>query len=249
MRLKINFQNMTSNLTVLPSHYNYHIQGFIYHHLSDWMAKLFHDKGITDPITDRRYKMFTFSRLIPEGKFTVENKRLLIHGRINLTISSPFHDFIESIATKLINTQKFNIADQTFLVNSLSVEGIPQYKEQILVRTLSPITVYETHLDTNGKKITKYLSPFDKEFEKQIIDNLSKKLRALTGQEINNGSIKPVSVNEKNQKIIIYKGTVIKGWDGVFELRLPEPLFNLAFDTGLGSKNSQGFGCIEALRD
>jgi CRISPR-associated endoribonuclease Cas6 len=41
---------------------------------------------------------------------------------------------------------------------------------------------------------------------------------------------------------------VIKGWTGLYEVKLPEPYFRLAYDAGLGSKNAQGFGMVEVLR-
>jgi CRISPR-associated endoribonuclease Cas6 len=48
-------------------------------------------------------------------------------------------------------------------------------------------------------------------------------------------------------RILEYRGTVIKGWTGLFKLDLPEPFFLLAYDSGLGSKNSQGFGMVEVV--
>lgn len=249
MRLKINFQNEKSDQTVLPCHYNQLIQGFIYRYIDSWMAERLHDEGITDPETERKFKMFTFSRLIPEGRFNVRDGEIRIYGSINLIISSPFQDFIESLALTLIGSQRFSLKEQSFTVNSVLVEGLPEYRERVLIETLSPITVYSTLHTIDGKKKTYYYSPFEEDFERLVLENLSKKLRALTGEDVKGGSIKPVKVNSKNQRIVLYKGTVIKGWDGIFELRLPKPLFDIAFETGLGSKNSQGFGCIEVLRD
>ena len=49
-------------------------------------------------------------------------------------------------------------------------------------------------------------------------------------------------------KIMKYGDTVIKAWSGVYELDLPEPFFLLAYDAGLGSKNSQGFGMVEVVK-
>lgn len=46
-----------------------------------------------------------------------------------------------------------------------------------------------------------------------------------------------------------YRETVIKGWTGIYELDLPEPFFYLAYDAGLGSKNSQGFGMLKVVED
>jgi CRISPR-associated endoribonuclease Cas6 len=61
--------------------------------------------------------------------------------------------------------------------------------------------------------------------------------------------IKPLRVNKRNEVIAIFKGTVIKGWTGIYELQLPEPYFSLAYDAGLGSKNSQGFGMVEVVNN
>jgi CRISPR-associated endoribonuclease Cas6 len=46
-----------------------------------------------------------------------------------------------------------------------------------------------------------------------------------------------------------YRDTVIKAWSGIYELDLPEPFFLLAYDSGLGSKNPQGFGMVEVITD
>lgn len=49
----------------------------------------------------------------------------------------------------------------------------------------------------------------------------------------------------RNQHIIMFKKTVIKVWSGIYKLSGPTGLMRLAFDTGLGAKNPQGFGMIE----
>lgn len=248
MRVKINFRDEQNEFFKLSCHYNEIIQGFIYRHLDTWISEHIHEEGFKDPNTQRKFKLFTFSRLIPEGRFDIRDGNIRIYGNVNLTVASPIGEFIQSFAMNLIKAQEFQLADQNLILNSVTIEGLPEYREKVLVKALSPITVYSTLLTQDGHKKTYYYSPFEEDFEKLVIENLSKKLRALTGEEIKEGSIKPVKVNSRNQKIVIYKGTVIKGWDGIFELRLPQKLFNLAFDTGLGAKNSQGFGCIEVWR-
>jgi len=44
-----------------------------------------------------------------------------------------------------------------------------------------------------------------------------------------------------------FKGTVVKGWHCVLGLEGPRDLLQLALDAGLGSKNSQGWGCVDLL--
>ncbi|MEM3986959.1 MAG: CRISPR-associated endoribonuclease Cas6, partial [Candidatus Methanomethylicia archaeon] len=230
----------------LPCHYNELVQGFIYRHLDGYLAKHIHSVGFKDSKSNRSFKFFTFSRLIPDEKLQIEDGKIHFYGGINLTISSCLDEFIRSLALNLLKDGEVRLGDEKLVVSSVHVETVPEYREKIYVRTLSPITVYSTLITSDGKKKTYYYSPFEKEFEKLIIENLNKKLRTLTGKVVRvKGSIKPYRVSTKNQKVIFYKNTVIKGWDGIFELSLPQELFNLAFETGLGAKNSQGFGCIE----
>lgn len=246
MRLKINFFHPEKPYLALPCHYNELVQGFIYRHLDSYIAEHIHNEGFKDPETKRIFKFFTFSRLIPREKLRIENGKIYLYGELTLIISSCIKEFIQSFALNLLKAGELILGGEKLVLSSVKVEALPEYKEKIYVKTLSPITVYSTLTTPEGKKKTYYYSPFEKEFEKLIIENLNKKLRTLTGKTVEGkGSIRPCRVNTKNQRIVIYKNTVIKGWDGIFELSLPKELFTLAFETGLGAKNSQGFGCIE----
>ncbi|MFZ3132612.1 MAG: CRISPR-associated endoribonuclease Cas6 [Desulfosporosinus sp.] len=40
---------------------------------------------------------------------------------------------------------------------------------------------------------------------------------------------------------------MIKGYSGMMELSGPSQLLQVAIDAGLGSKNSQGCGCLEMM--
>jgi len=246
LRLKITFRPHEDSPAILPVNYNELIQGFIYHYLDEYLAAQLHEEGLKDPESKRSFKFFTFSRLIPLEKPKIEKSQIFFSSPIILIIGSPLKEFIQSMANHLIKAEIIKLGNETFLIESIAVEASPPHRENVLVRALSPITVYSTLTAPNGKKKTYYYSPFEEEFETLIIENLNKKYRALTGEEASfSGSIKPFKVSSRNQRIVLYKGTVIKGWDGVYELSLPPELFYLAFEAGLGSKNSQGFGCIE----
>jgi len=45
--------------------------------------------------------------------------------------------------------------------------------------------------------------------------------------------------------LINYKNTIIKGYSGKMVVTGPIELLQMAVDAGLGSKNGQGFGCVE----
>lgn len=156
----------------------------------------------------------------------------------------------------LVNTGEIKLDKKNLVLLSVEVEGLPQYQEKVYVRTLFPITTFYSTLKTaEQRKRTYYYSPFEKEFEELLIKNLLRKLRTWHGCEINHeehfARIKPYNVRFKHRRVIIYKNknTVIKGWDGIFELSLHPKLFNLAFDVGLGAKNSLGFVCIKVWKE
>jgi CRISPR-associated endoribonuclease Cas6 len=245
VRLKIKFRP-EKPFFVLSCHYNGLIQALIYRHLDNWLAKSIHDKGFKDPITKRHLKLFTFSRLIPENRPKVEKEHIEFKGPINLIVSSPSHEFIESFASNLLRDGRLYLAGEALELISVEVEPVPSYREKVIVKTLSPITVYSTLQTSDGRKKTYYYNPFETDFEELIIKNLQRKARTWFGKEIFGDSIiKPYKVSTRNERIIIYKDTVIKAWDGLYELQLPPELFQMAFDAGLGAKNSQGFGCVE----
>ena len=130
----------------------------------------------------------------------------------------------------------------------MEVSDTPINQDKLKIRMLSPITIYSTLSKANGGKKTYYYSPFENEFSQLISENAKKKFKAFYGKEPN-GEIQLISlnVNKSNERIIFYKGTVIKGWMGIYEVSGDPELIKLTYDAGLGGKNSQGFGCFEVL--
>lgn len=136
-------------------------------------------------------------------------------------------------------------------------ESTAQQAVKIQIATLSPITVYSTLLTKDGRKKTYYYSPQEPDFSRLIAANLVKKYLALRALPAGNHgysqvpvstngiTIQPLLVSAHNQHITRYRDTTIKAWSGIYELTGTPELIRLAFDCGLGSKNSQGFGMIE----
>ncbi len=57
--------------------------------------------------------------------------------------------------------------------------------------------------------------------------------------------ISPEKVSNRNHHVICFKDTVVKAWSGLYKIEGSDELMRIAFDCGLGAKNSQGFGMIE----
>ena len=247
MRLRIKFVP-EEKIFSLSLHYNEIIQGFIYKHLSPSVAEKMHNQGFVDPETGRKFKLFTFSRLIPEEKPTIKNHTISFSSPFNLIVASVDTSFIQDLVENLLTKEKLTLNEKEVRISSVEVLPLPKYQPSILVKTLSPITVYTTFDTKDGKKKTYYFNPKEKDFETRLVENLKAKLRAWSGKSINEGSIKVTQHEVPKKKVIIYKNTVINAWDGVFVLELPEEMFKMAFLAGLGSKNSIGFGCIEIFK-
>jgi len=259
-RLEIILSVPENSIAVIPANYRENFLGFLYGLLDKNKGDFLHNKGYMDPVTGKRFKLFTFSSFLPYEPYEKEKSKIeyqkdkkvfIFHDckKLRLVFSSLDEEIILTVMLALLKKGKIILKDQTFFVEGINITR-PEYKKKIRIKTLSPITVYSTlyTLDKSRKK-TYYYSPFEKEFERLIIENLNRKYRAFTGYEnvSLDGRIKVIQVVKNEGKIIQFKQTVIKAWDGIFELELPEPLFYVAFGAGLGSKNSQGFGCIKEI--
>ena len=242
MRLELTFEPLDGDL-VLPVHYNVIVQGLLYHHLEKSLAHRVHEQGWKDG--KRRLRLFTFSRL--RGRFRREGEWLRFFGRIRLIIASPVDALLESLALHLVRAGTFRLGASRVGLVSVEVAMPPPYRRPVYLRALSPITVYSTFQTPDGRKKTYYYAPQEPEFSQLAIENLRRKIRAWTGEDIppHGATLRPVKVSTRNLSIVKYKDTVIKGWTGIYELDAPEPYFRMALDAGLGAKNSQGFGCVE----
>ncbi len=261
MRIKLTLEPKGGSL-ILPVHYNDLIQGMIYKNLDGALSYKFHDEGFL--YGKRAFKLFTFSRLISRRpKYLPERREIVLKAPVYLWIGAVDVRLLESLASRLVKTQEIRLGNSTCYLSAIEVEMPPKVTGAVKVRTLSPITVHRT---ING--YTRYYSPEESEFEELILANLRRKAAAFYGTVpeifiLKDAYIKPVEL--KKEVVVWFKarpkrckalsslksskseGTLIKGWDGIFEIYLPEPFFTLAYNAGLGARNSQGFGMVALL--
>ncbi|MDI6601440.1 MAG: CRISPR-associated endoribonuclease Cas6 [Thermoanaerobacteraceae bacterium] len=239
--------NLTSdNELVLPLNYNHILQAFIYNNITDKAyAKFLHDRGYE---ADRKFfKLFTFGRL--EGRFKLFPGKIMIAPPLKLIVSSAVDDFINDFCETLLKRDEQRLLDQRVSVESINVFNKRIADNELTIKMLSPLVMYST-IDFNNRKITYYYSPWDKEISVLLRENLAKKYIAINGsppkdKEFGISTIGPK--DSKYQKIINYEGTVVKGWMGIYKIKGDPELLKVAYDCGLGSKSSMGFGCYEIL--
>ncbi|MBC7093281.1 CRISPR-associated endoribonuclease Cas6 [Candidatus Bipolaricaulota bacterium] len=247
MRVKLEFEPCSERLR-LPLHYNSEIQGFIYRNLDRAISDWVHNEGV--PLGKRRFRFFTFSRLL--GKYRIEGERIEFTGPVQVHIGSVHEQILESLVKHLLMEEVVWLGKERCELLRVEVEETPKIGGPVLVRTLSPITVYSTLIGGDGRKKTYYYTPMEKDWEEQLLASLRRKAQALGWGEkqlasLGGAHIRPVRVGKQDLRIVKYRETVIKAWTGIYEVALPEPFFLLAYDSGLGSKNSQGFGMVEVV--
>lgn len=245
MRVRFTF-DFREKLT-LPIHYNQLLQAFIYTNILDKELQVkYHDRGFVT--TDGKHiKMFTFSRIF--GKYTLEpnNRSITFFPPVRLTVSSVGSDFLSDFTEEVLRSNLLYLNGTKLLVKTFEPLSFKGEKEKVQIEMISPLTVYKT-MTTNGKRHTMYFSPWDEEFTELIQKNMMSKISALdrSSDATNvNLSVKPMMErDERFQKIINFKDTVIKSWLGSYQLIGSEEMIQMAYYGGIGAKNSEGFGCF-----
>lgn len=245
MRLIIEFRAAEGERVTLPLHYNKAVQGMIYHQIREYLPEL-HDRGYV--VAGRVFRLFVFSR-VEGADVEVGNGTIAFRSPVRIKIGSPKDVFLDLLANSLLCSPQVNIGGSPLVVESVAVAKNPDFSSgRIRVRAISPITVYSTLLTAGGGKKTYYYHPGEKEFSEQIRNNLLKK-GAFLGVNTDGASfsIEPYRVKNTDLKTVYYDDFVIKGWLGQYILSGTPELLDIAYDTGLGAKNPQGFGMIDVL--
>lgn len=245
MYIKLKLSSIDGKEIRLPIQYNYYIQSMIYKLLEERMSDFLHEKGFE--LGKRQFKMFCFSQLIGNYRICKENKEITFANEVDLYISSPMLEFLTQLSNSLLLSNHITLSNENLFVKSLEVKNELINSDKVIVRTLSPITVYSTLYRAEGGKYTCYYSPKDKEFGKLVSENIIKKYVAYLKKEpvTKQFCIKPIGKSRLH--VLTYKGTLIKGYSGKFILDGEKELIELALVSGLGSKNAQGFGYIKLL--
>lgn len=245
IKIHIEISLNSGKLIELPIHYNHIIQAAILNSLDNDLAKFLHDIGYR--FEERIFKMYTFSRL--NGLFYLDKLKgkIIFYNKVKLVISSPLDKFCQSFANNLLNRGKMKFGNNEVEIEKVTVTRHEVTGKSILVKTLSPVVTYSTLYKADGSKYTCYFQPGEPDYTSLIEQNLRKKLVALYGEEPPEGKVVVIAKGGTKLNLVKYKGIIIKGYSGKFLLQGPKELLQVGLDAGIGSKNSQGFGCLELI--
>ncbi|MGB9887673.1 MAG: CRISPR-associated endoribonuclease Cas6 [Moorellales bacterium] len=229
----------------LPVHYGHLVQGLIYRQMeSPVLRQYLHEQGFM--LGKRRFKLFTFSRLLASGvHYRRDQGQLALTPPVRLTICSPVPFILQELGTGLIRQGLVRLGDCVLEVKEMAVSEPRVSGSSVRIRMLSPAVIYSTLPTASGGRYTYYYSPFEPRFAELAGANLAKKYLLVYGRpSLGQGfSLRPLRVENRHLKVTRYKDTIVKGWMGEYELNGEPDLLQLALDAGLGAKNSQGYGC------
>jgi CRISPR-associated endoribonuclease Cas6 len=255
MRLRI--QLYLDREAILPIDHQYELMSLVYRLLevsdTDY-ARFLHEEGYGREGTNtKRMKLFVFSKLrVPKNRRRVEGSNLRLYpGRIEWLLSSPREDFLRHSATGLLSAGSRLLVGQVGLtITGVEALPTPEFSETVRFRCLTSIVASQTLSD--GR--TYYLRPKDEAaFSEAVRRNLLHKYLLLSGGAAPEEDRLRLTFdadylsNPKHrgtQKVCI-KGIEVVGAFAPFTLTGSIELMRVAWECGLGEKNSAGFGMVE----
>ncbi|AXV37105.1 MAG: CRISPR-associated endoribonuclease Cas6 [Methanobacterium sp. BRmetb2] len=237
MRLKINLTSQMSNY-LIPYNYNHILSAIIYRKISDLdlAAKLHFSKD---------YKFFTFSQIyVPQFKRTKQGI-ISRNGKLEFYVSSPNDDLIKSLVEGHLENTEVNFKGDKLLVEQIELLKKPIFKENMKMKTMSPIMA-RIKREVGGKLKIWDLDPGDERFYESVQKNLINKYVKFYGDFDGERwvRIKPDMKSAKRRRIDI-KGTYHRCFMMNLEIEADLRLLEFVYDCGLGEKNSMGFGMVE----
>lgn len=227
----------------LPVNYNKILQASLLNWLDDGKyAKYLHDEGVT--LNKRRYKFFTFSNIMGNCSYDKRFKSLTFENEIFLVLSFFFDDAHEYILKNIERKKPLKLGN--YYCSFINCGMADEKYEDCIVDTVSPITIHSTMMKQDGKKFVYYYEPREAGFNELIAKNISHKLEAIAGIKLsyNLFSIKPHQKTKLKRIVTCYGGLTIKAWKGSFVISGPEEMIKMALLSGIGDRNSIGFGCV-----
>ena len=270
MRLSITAE--TRQPVFIPFDYNYALHAAIYRIIqksSETYSRYLHDKGFANDAVNRRFKLFTFSKLFfTPAKITKTGFSQV--RQIRFVFSTPMEKSFEHLVLGLFSDQimhlNLNGKDMSFSIIQVEALPEPSFKTACRFLCLSPIAVSTRRNTPDGlpeQHFLDYMNPAERD---QFIDNIRKNLvnKYQTFYTEPDPDFDPVfdfsfdipyitRKQGKISKLIHFKKisntqrTKIKGFEAPFTITADPRLIKMGYDAGLGNGNSAGLGCVEAL--
>lgn len=222
----------------LPIAYQQLTQGALY---AAWRSSYpqLHDEGFAGD--GRIFRLFTFGPL--EGHYRVQGREITFKGPVQLEVRSPVEKLLLALGKRLTEAGALRLGRCLLPLRDLRSEDHYWFAAPLPVRMVSPLTL---HKSLPGGK-TLFLSPNDDAFDAQLAANTAHKLVACRSTVDSAITLRPAGTRLPRKRVTQFKGIYLTGWDGDFLLDGNPETLSLLYQTGLGDRNSQGFGMFRLL--
>ena len=118
------------------------------------------------------------------------------------------------------------------------------FADEMTVQMKTPIVVY----NTLPSGYVRYYNPFEREFYDMLIRNIKNKWEMFFDEPFaERVSIECDCPSDDDKCVTHYKKSIINAWYGTYHIKAPSHLLEFIYYTGIGSKNSAGFGTFTEL--
>lgn len=228
----------TEKTLEIPLSYNYQLQSAIYAKLQEIGESYFwHNEGFA--FENSKFKGFVFGPL--KGDYVIKEKHICFPSTFTLEIRSPNFQFCDAFQRSIeINpTLKFFNTEVNILDFTLSNKHIN--RTDVIFESVSPVVVRKKQSDGS----TLYLSPDNVDFIADLKRNFYEKYKAIYKEEPEEIEIIPLGEHKKT--VTQYKGIWVTGYSGNYCVKGNSKSLELIYNSGLGIKNSQGFGLVNII--
>jgi len=256
MRIRIEVQSALDKF-ILPQGYNPYVQGLV----NACIPEDIKWSGIATGTEEAHFKLFTFSQLYAKSVERIDiaprdgveadghvHYQLVMSSPVWFYLSSPSPEFIEALVPRLEQAHDLHL--ERNLVQSVRVvaaypvtiptHGLVTWR----IRTISPITVYQS--ESKDSNSAHYFAPDDPLFSKIVLDNAVRKYYAWTQEKAPSDGFSISCLDHTpHLAVISFKDTPVHGYTGRFQLTGDAKLLSFLYESGLGGKNSHGFGMFD----
>ncbi len=265
MRLRLRLRRIRDGCNIRLN-YSYCLSGAIYRWIeesSPSYGSFLHDHGYQAENSVRRFKHFCFSQLMVERR-RIDSRRgtmTIVSPTVDWYISMPVEEALQHLVVGIFEKQELYIDREynRFTVEQIETLPEPAWERKMTFRMLSPTTVSVP--DVKDEKFgAHYLFHDDPRLSDSLRKNILNKYESLYGerpvdQEFSctpdDAFIKDAERKGRriSRMITIKEGqpdeTRVRGFMCPVTIEGNPELIKLAYESGLGEKNSLGFGMIE----
>lgn len=233
--------SLAASSFALPINYRPLVHGLIYRAMADdpdYSAKL-HCLNPEDA-KSRAYKGFTFSPI--QGSYTIDGDTIWFLNKASLEIRSVDPALVHLLYRHFSQKGSVLLGTETIAISSCQITDMHLHTEKAVIRMISPAVAYVT----KDRQHTVYFQPDDEQFYAALIRNAERKNAAFQPHIPFRLSIRSLNDGLPRKQFSRFKKTYITAWFGRYLLEGTPEVIDLLYQTGLGAKNSEGFGLFAA---